>query len=397
MLVLRLQTPTDAEPAWAVVNGNQPADWQHGSWATLLPLTRGQTVVLLIPSRYVLLTRTNINTRNQKQLKQALPYALEDALADDPEEQHIVWQAQADSAQVDVAIINRAQLRLWIQALKAQQITVDSVLPDVFALPWEPDTVTLWQQGEQAWVRTGWLSGFGVSSHALPLIVPRLQHAEEPTTLRLFSDQDTTWAQTPAFTITAETQAEQLQLANLEPALKLNLLNGLAAEGNQQFQQQWRRWRVAAGLLIACSLLAAGLYSTESLKLQRQLDQLDAENLQLFTELFPDSGTVDPRSLKNRVASELAALKGKGTGNTGNSPLAQLTVLASALSSSQGVEITEIRSQNASLAIELRAPDQQAIEDLRENLESTLGNPVEMQSSRTADSVKANLTLGEAS
>lgn len=401
MLVIRLQTPTDTEPAWAVINGNQPADWRHGSWETLLPLTRNQTVVLLIPSREVLLTRTTINTRNQKQLKQALPYALEDALADDPETQHIVWHAFAESNQIDVAIIDREQLRRWVMALQTRQIRPQTILPDVFALPWEVDTLTLWQQGDQVWVRTGELSGFACHARALPLLVDQLAAGTQPQRLRFFTDQqhaahDSTiaWEQDARWQLIPETQSEQLHATSIEPALKLNLLSGLQDEGSAQFRQQWQRWRIAAGLALVCALIGGGLYGVESFRLQQQLDQLDAQNQQLFSEIFPDAGTVDPRSLKTRLASELAGLKGKSGQTGGESPLASLTTFATAFAQVAGLKLEEIRSNDATLSIELQAQDQQSIETLRENLESQLGNPVDMQSSRTADSVKASLTLG---
>lgn len=394
MLVIRLQTISDDEPAWATVEGNNPAPWTHGSWATLIPLTRGQTVVLLIPSRYVLLTRTTINTRNQRQLKQALPYALEDALAEDPEEQHIVWQAQADSNHVDVAIINRTQLREWLSALQVHQIRPQVILPDVFALPWQADTVTLWQQGEQVWIRTGAFAGYASISSALPLLLTSLAHADQPQALRLYSDQAGDWATDKRFTLIPETHAEQLQPESIQSAIKLNLLQGLQDESSAQLRQQWQRWRQAAVLVGITLLLAAGMYVIDSYRLQKQLDAVDSENLRLFTELFPSAGTPDARGLKNRFTSELASLKGKAGKTDTGSPLPALTTLASALAQTQGLQVEEIRSQTHSLTVNLQAKDQTTLESLRENLEKTLGSPVDMQSSRTADMVKATLTLG---
>jgi type II secretion system protein L len=395
MLVLRLQTPTDLEPAWATLDGNKPADWTHGSWETLLPLARGQQLLLLIPSREVLLTRTSINTRNQRQLKQAIPYALEDALADDPENQHIVWQAQADSSQVDVAVIERENLRAWIAALQTRQLRAQAILPDVFALPWEADTTTLWQQGEQVWVRTAELSGYACTTHALPLVVESLKAESSPLRLRLYSDQATPWAHDSHLQIIPETQAEQLYASSLQPALKLNLLQGLQDESSVQFRQQWQRWRLAAGLAITAAALTLGMYVFNSHRLQQQLDTTDAENLALFTELFPGAGAIDPRSLKSRVESELLRIKGSAAGKTGSgSPLPSLSAFATALAGTSGIKVEEISSQAETVTIALQATEQQAIETLRETLEKTTGSPVELQSSRTADGVKASLTLG---
>ncbi|OQX15746.1 MAG: hypothetical protein BWK73_05940 [Thiothrix lacustris] len=395
MLVIRLQTPNDTEPAWAVLT-NKPADWQHGSWETLLPAARGQDIVLLIPSREVLLTQTSVNTRNQRQLQQAVPFALEDSIADDLDHQHIVWQTRADSTQVDVAIIRRDRLRVWVNALQMHQLRANSVLPDVFALPWEAASLTLWQQGETIWLRTGELSGYASSPAALPLLLDSLTAGKtEALPLRLYSDQTETWAADARFALLPETQAEQLLPSSLQPALKLNLLNGLQDENRANFREHWQRWRVAASLAAVTALLAVGIYGVESYRLQQQLDAVDAQNIALFNELFPNVSDVDPRSLKNRLASELVRIKGQNsTSGNSTSPLPQLAAVAAAMQTAGGLTVEDIRAQTGTLTVNLQAPNQQAIETLRATLETALGNPVELQSSRTADSVKATLTLG---
>ncbi|UOG93077.1 MAG: type II secretion system protein GspL [Candidatus Thiothrix sulfatifontis] len=395
MLVIRLQTPNDTEPAWAVLT-NKPADWQHGSWEMLLPAARGQDIVLLIPSREVLLTQTSVNTRNQRQLQQAVPFALEDSIADDLDHQHIVWQTRADSTQVDVAIIRRDRLRVWVNALQMHQLRANSILPDVFALPWEAESLTLWQQGETIWIRTGELSGYASSPAALPLLLDSLTSGKtEALPLRLYSDQTETWAADPRFALLTETQAEQLLPSSLQPALKLNLLNGLQDENRANFREHWQRWRLAASLAAVTALLAVGIYGVESYRLQQQLDAVDAQNVALFSQLFPSVSDVDPRSLKNRLASELVRMKGQNNASgTSSSPLPQLAAVAAAMQTAGGLTVEDIRAQTGTLTVNLQAPNQQAIETLRDTLEKALGNPVELQSSRTADSVKATLTLG---
>lgn len=394
MLVIRLQTPDDTEPAWALLNG-AAAEWAHGSWETLLPLARGQQLVLLIPSRDVLLTTTTINTRNQRQLKQALPYALEDSLASDPEDQHIVWQTQDGSSQVDVAIISRDRLREWIAALQTRQLRANIILPDIFALPWEADALTLWQQGEQVWIRTTGLGGLACTSATLPFILNNLRETNPaPLHLRLYSDQPGAWADNEQYAITPEHNAEQLQASSLQEALKLNLLRGWQDETSARFQQEWKRWRLAAGLAIASLLLGLGLYGVDAYRLQQQLNALDADNLQQFSELFPEASGIDARSIKTRLESELIGLRGKAGKSGSDSSLAYMSTFAEALAKVDGLTVEDIRAQSGTLSVELQTQSQQAVEDLRAALESATGGTVDLKSSRSADKVKASLTLG---
>lgn len=398
MLVLRLQTPHDPEPAWARLEGQHPSTWTHGSWENLLPLLRGQQVVLLIPARDVLLTQTTLNTRNQRQLQQAIPYALEDALADDPEQQHIVWHTRPDTTQVDVAVIDRECLRGWLAAMQAHQIRPTAILPDVFALPWDNGSITLWQQGEQVWLRTGELSGYATTPAALPLLLDNLTATTNPLRVRLYAEQPPVWSADPRLDIVPETQAEQLYATSLQPAMKLNLLQGWQDEANTLLRQQWQRWQLPAGLAATAATLALVWFGVNLYRMQQQLTTTDNENLALFAELFPEAGSVKPRSLNSRLESELLNVQSNNQPTSATaSPLPSLARFATALNTAAGLQVEEIRFQGNTLSIDLIAPEQQQIETLRTALEQQPGKPAELLSSRTADSVKATLTLGGAS
>lgn len=394
MLVIRLQHPDDAEPAWALFKTNTSAEWAHGEWSQVLPLAAGQQVVVLIPSREVLLTQTSINAQNQKQLKQALPYALEDGLIQELETQHIAWQTQAQSSQVNVAIIEQARLREWLAACLARQIRPYAILPDVFALPWTNDSVTLWQQGDAIWLRTGELSGYAATETSLPLMLHSLiDGRSEPLPLRLYMEQENTLADDTRFLIEPETQAEVLNLSSLQPSLGLNLLKGLQAENRAQLKQQWQRWKLVASLALLTAMLGLAFIGLDVYRLKQELAQLDTQNTQLYQELFPNSPAPDARELKSRLDSDLMRVNNGATGGA-NSPLASMAHFATAMQGVPNVKIMEINSSAGTLTIKVQTQEQQAIETLRANLEQNPAIPVSIQSSNNAGQVEATINLG---
>lgn len=396
MLVLRLQHPDDPEPAWALLNGAS-TDWANGSWDNVPPLAKGQPLVLLIPGRDVLLTHTTLNTRNQRQLQQAIPFALEESLADDTENQHIVWHPRSDSNQIDAAIIERERLRLWIAALAKRQLHASVILPDIFALPWDASTLTLWQQGNHVWLRTGELTGLSTTTAALPLVLTSLRaNQPAPLRLRLYSDQPTTWANDEGIETIPELHAEKLHASSLQSGLPLNLLRGLADENRLQLRQQWQRWRFSAILVGVALTLGIAWQAIGNYQQQQQLDALNSENLRLFNELFPDAKATDPFSLKWRLDSELLRLQGNLGTSQSNSPLAALASFAEGFAGNNGITIEEIRAQQGNITISLQAKGQSAIDALRTTLENKLSN-IELKSSRTADTIKATLKLGGSS
>ena len=397
MLVIRLQHPDDTEPAWALFKTNTTADWAHGEWSQVLPLTAGQQVVVLIPSRDVLLSQTSINAQNQKQLKQALPYALEDGLIQDLETQHIAWQVQAQSSQVNVAVIAQARLREWRAACLARQIRPYAILPDVFALPWTQAGVTLWQQGDSIWLRTGELSGYAATPSSLALMLYSLIDGRtEPLPLRLYMEQEHTLADDARFVIEPETQAETLSLSSIQPCLGLNLLKGLQDENRAQLKQHWQRWKLVASLAVFTALLGLAFIGLDVYRLKQDLAQLDTQNLQLYQELFPDSPAPDARELKSRVDSDLMRVNNGATGGA-NSPLASMAHFATAMQGIPNLKIMEMNSSAGILTIKVQTQEQQAIETLRANLEQNPAIPVSIQSSNEAGQVEATINLGATS
>lgn len=252
MLILRLQTPDDTEFAYAKLEGHAAsAEWRQGSWAQISKINGNQPIVLLIPSADVLLTRTLLVTSNTRQLRQALPYALEESLVGEVEDQHFVWQAE-DANMLAVAVIDRSRLKAWLQTLKQHKLRAKAILPDVFALPWVASMPTIWQKDGQAWVRTGAYSGFSCPAMSLPLLVDSLFEAEEQAPkVQLYTDQATDWQQ--RLTIIPEPQPNHLLQASLQAGMALNLLNGYQDESMSNFNRNWRRWKVAASLAFFCA------------------------------------------------------------------------------------------------------------------------------------------------
>ncbi|CAA6810569.1 MAG: Type II secretion system protein L, partial [uncultured Thiotrichaceae bacterium] len=179
MLIIHLQNPDDHEFSYVNLSGNKASGaWKRGNWGEVSRMAQRDDVILLIPTRDILLINTTLTTTNSRHLKQALPYALEENLVEDPALQHFVWQARKDAPNVlDVAVIARETLKNWMALLKKHRIKARAILPDVFALPIAEDehaVPTFVQHSGQVLVRTGPMSGFSCSASAMPLIIDGL-------------------------------------------------------------------------------------------------------------------------------------------------------------------------------------------------------------------------------
>jgi type II secretory pathway component PulL len=267
----------------------------------------------------------------------------------------------------------------------------------VFALPWTQAGVTLWQQGDSIWLRTGELSGYAATPSSLALMLYSLIDGRtEPLPLRLYMEQEHTLADDARFVIEPETQAETLSLSSIQPCLGLNLLKGLQDENRAQLKQHWQRWKLVASLAVFTALLGLAFIGLDVYRLKQDLAQLDTQNLQLYQELFPDSPAPDARELKSRVDSDLMRVNNGATSGA-NSPLVSMAHFATAMQGIPNLKIMEMNASAGILTIKVQTQEQQAIETLRANLEQNPAIPVSIQSSNEAGQVEATINLGATS
>lgn len=394
MLILRLQTPDDTEFAYAKLEGHAAsAEWRQGSWAQISKINANQPIVLLIPSADVLLTRTLLVTSNTRQLRQALPYALEESLVGEVEDQHFVWQAE-DANMLAVAVIDRSRLKAWLQTLKQHKLRAKAILPDVFALPWVASMPTIWQKDGQAWVRTGAYSGFSCPAMSLPLLVDSLFEAEEQAPkVQLYTDQATDWQQ--RLTIIPEPQPNHLLQASLQAGMALNLLNGYQDESMSNFNRNWRRWKVAASLAFFCAAVWGGIQGMDIWRTAQQVQAAEQQNLALFQEVFPAIKDIQPDAIRLRVKSELSLLAQANSPETDKvSLLPYLTMIGKVFQQEQGLRVTEIRARDGRLSVVFETADLNAIQRIGQGLTKLLGREILVKSTQANNIVRGEVTLG---
>ncbi len=399
MLIIHLQHAEQHEFSYALFSGNAAsANWQLGNWGAVSGLARRNDVVLLIPTRDVLLMQTKLVTRNQRQLKQALPYAIEENLVGDPTEQHFVWQKLADDNDgLDVGVIERETLKGWMALLRKHKVKARAILPDVFALPLSDDNAvpTLMQHGEQLLVRSGPLSGFSGTASVAPLLINGLFDEEtEQRAVWLYANQPEDWH--ADLQVLRQPQPEVLLRNSINAGMALNLLTGYQDASMSGFSRSWKRWRVAALFALITLSILAGIEAVDTRRLQAQLATEEQENLTLFKQAFPAIKNIDVRSMRSRVRSEISLLQ-QEAGQNGvinkPSPMRYMAKVAKTFKQENSLQITEINSRRGNLIVRFKAPNVELLEKLGQSLSKELGFEPQIKSTQSGGVVRAELTL----
>ncbi|HEY3645862.1 MAG TPA: type II secretion system protein GspL [Gammaproteobacteria bacterium] len=398
---LYLQLPRADEPVrWLLVDtvGNRIGHPQQGSLADAAVQAKGRRVTAFTPAERVTLTHVEVPSRNPQKVLQAVPFMLEDKLAEDVESLHFALGPRDGTRQL-VAAVGRGHVRELLDSLSAAGLTPSRLVPDVCAVTPEPATAVAVVEDGVALLRFPDGSGFGADSDLAAQLLRRRVSAEGSDVTRIVIHAALEAAE--AFdALLADLPQERVQQTLPDGRLPL-LAHSLASQRGldllqgdfklqTSFQEHWRQWRLAAFLLVACVALGLVQQITSYLHLRHQAAALDAQVEQLFTQAMPGS-RLQPGTEMEQMKQRLAALQG---GDSAGSLLVLLDALGNGLNTNPSIQITGISYQGGSLQAQLQAADIGALDGLKGALNGQNGIDAKLDSVNAAGSqVTGRITL----
>lgn len=338
---------------------------QRGSLDQALDRTNvgARRVVVFVPGTQVRLATIKVPARQPSKVLQAVPYALEDQVAEDVENLHFAVGTRLEDGSHPVAIVSRARLIQVLSTLRAAGVQPDWLVPETLALS-PPSADGAWSalaDGEQVCVRSGTWSGFTCAADDLVeyllLADPDRAHA-----LRLHvaanAALDGSRLDWP-LSLLPERSALAALATGFVPERAINLLQGVYAP-RRDIERLWRPWRAAAVLLLSLMGVGAISYLSESWALAAEVARQDQANAARFQELFPEQTRVV--NLPAQLDQQMRALSsGAGAGG----PLPLFEPLAQALAASPGLKLTGLQFREGALFLSMTATDLQVLENLR--------------------------------
>lgn len=121
-----------------------------------------ENLVVLLSGENVTMTTVKLPKMRESERLQAIPFALEEQLASDPDRIFVAMgQMQSDGA-FTVAVIDKALFQAQLDALHAVNLYPKILMPDFLGLTWEPETWIVLLQNKMAVVRADSQNGFSV-------------------------------------------------------------------------------------------------------------------------------------------------------------------------------------------------------------------------------------------
>jgi len=347
--------------------------------------------LVLIPGTDVLLTQTNISSKQQQKIIQAVPYALEDQLAEEVENLHFALGKRAQG-NIPVAVIARRQMDAYIQQLSAVGITPAALIPDMLAVPKPAEGWGVLYLNNILLVRTDLHAGFAIE---LDCFDPALDAPQQITVFSDTANRGRALSDLHGIAVIEKRQKQGI-LAWLAQGLienqPLNLLQG-DYRPQDKIASLLRPWRLTAFLLLLWGGLDVGKQWIEYQQLSQQRQALNRQIEKVFRDTFPEARKiVNPRVQMEQRLKALAAQQGRRAQD--NNFLSILNKISTPLSRTPGFNLKHIDYRQGRFDLQLEVANLQALENLKQGIRKK-GLTVEIQSAVSRNGlVESRLRIG---
>ena len=359
-------------------------------------ITQNAHLIVLLPLQQMLLTSVNTRARKAKHLQKAVPFALEDEVADEIENLHFALGPRYGENDYPVAIIEKNSLDIILEKLADAGLYPDLLTADVFGLPFREGTWTILVENERALVRTGKFQGFTIDLHNFQqILTSSLRQAETtPAELNIYRcDDDSSVLKKISLPINAN-ELDDCPPGLFADGLDENECINLLQAGYQKKDKKHRQfapWKVAAmlfGVLIGLSVFSVII---DHARFNKQEKTLNEKIVQVMRMTFPDMQNVSADSARTKMEARLRNFTAISSQNASFMEL--LAMSGESMKQSGQVSIKNMSYRDGKLNLNVNSPDIQVLDKVKQTLNSK-NYVADIQSANTKGSlVEAQLVI----
>ncbi|MEJ2128349.1 MAG: type II secretion system protein GspL [Woeseiaceae bacterium] len=411
-LVIRLKADPDAAADWIAVddNGTRVSAPITGPLAEAAKDVRDRSVIVLVPSSAVLTTTANLPVKRGPRLLAALPYALEDQLADDVDTLHFAAGARGENGLLRVAIVSRSNMQAWLDRLAEAGITPARITPENHGLARIPGTLSILVAEDQVMFNDGADNEFvlqGVKpSDALAVAgalgeglgnEPEssghlLVYCEPAEEKRFEHDWIALRHELSSVDINLLPDGVLPRLAvTVASGRGINLLQGRYGR-KTEVGTMLRPWRIAATLLLSLAMVGLLGKGVDYYRLSQEEAALKAQFAEIYREISPQ----DTREILDPAAIVDSLRRGTGGPAAAQVFLPSLQELSVALQQNSSADIEAISYRAGVIDVRLTAPDVATLDSIQKIVSNSGRFTASIQSTdQVGDRISSRIQIRE--
>ncbi len=392
-------------------NGTRRSGVISGSLEEAAAAVGEHAVIVLLPAADILLTSVSIPSRSSAKLRTALPFALEEDLADDLENLHFAIGERQENGRLSVAIVRRDKMSRWLQRLVEAGIEATTMMAENQGLAKIPGTMSVLVDDATVMFNDGADTEFSMQDVKPSDVLVMTGHLGE-------AQQEDGDSSTHLVAFCTPEQDEVLShdwiaLRNELHSVDVNVLpdgvlpklavTAAAGHGINLLQGGYgkqtdygpllRPWKVAALLMLALVFVAVAMKGVGYYQLTRDEADLRAQFSVEYRLLRP----ADTREIVDPIATVQSLRRGAGTSSAPQVFLPGLLELSAALAANAGAEIEAISYRAGVIDLRLTTPDVSTLDNIQKAVSASGRFQASIQSTdQVADKINGRIQIREA-
>ncbi|TDR19501.1 type II secretion system protein GspL [Marinicella litoralis] len=320
---------------------------------------KAKPLTLLLPGNWLYLTKTNIPSKSSDVLEKSIPFAIEEELSNEVEDNYFAFRQTADGQQ-DVIAIEKPQLNNIGAAIRDHQLHVTAIYSEFDWLPKPTNAIVLWFEETYALLRFGSDEVMRVSHQQVNQLIPifkgDIKHilTNHPGDFELND-------------LAVDNSLDEVKCKeHLLTHHAIDLYLEEIKEGNEHKQTDSWQKVVVLGLVVVFSWLGIQLYQMS--QLSSQIDGLKQQQQQIFSRAFTDAA---PSELIDPYAAIKSRMQLQNNQSSDNQSILQDIVqsIGSVAQSIKSIQVNGIRLVNQQMEIQVSAPNITTVNDFHQQLQ----------------------------
>ncbi|NCF23933.1 MAG: hypothetical protein GWP60_05310 [Gammaproteobacteria bacterium] len=413
-LVIRLGTDENAHASWIAVDdaGTRRTPPVMGPLDEAVKDIGGREVIVLVPAGETSTLTCDLPAKGAR-LRAALPFALEEQVADEIEKLHFAPGTRRAGGDFPVVVVAHDRMNAWVERLSDAGIRPARLVPEDHGLAVVPNTLSMLVAEHQivfndgadlefvmqgvtptdALAAAGLFGNEGLSDEAQEASRHLLVYCEPTDEQRFENDWSVLRQHLDSVDINLLPDGVLPRLAvTVASGAGVNLLQGRYGE-RTDMSALFRPWRYAAALLLAIGVLGIAGKAIDYFRLSGEEAALKEQFTAEYRKIRPD----DTREVMDPLGTVTSIRRSFGT--AGAAPavfLPSLQQLAAAIQENKEAEILAISYRAGVIDVRLTAPDVATLDKIQKSVSQSTRFTASIQSTdRVGDQVSSRIQIRE--
>ena len=413
-LVIRLGADENTHASWIAVDdaGTRRTPPVMGPLEEARKDIAGREVIVLVPAGETSTLTCDLPAKGAR-LRAALPFALEEQVADEIENLHFAPGARRAGGELPVAVVAHDKMNAWLDRLQAAGIRPDRLVPEDHGLAFVPNTLSLLVAEDTMFFNNGTdlefvmqgvspvdvlmaagiLGERGLTEEAADGSRHLLVYCEPTDDQRFADDWNRLRQHLDSVDINLLPDGVLPRLAvTVASGAGVNLLQGRYGESTD-VAAMFRPWRYVAMLLVGLGVLGLAGKAIDYLRLTSEEAALKESFTAEYRKIRPD----DTREVMDPLGTVTSIRRSFGA--PGSAPavfLPTLQQLAAAMQENRDAEIQAISYRAGVIDVRLTAPDVATLDRIEKSVSQSSRFTASIQSTdRIGDRVNSRIQIRE--